>query len=114
MNKNRSSTYGYYGGVIPANHYIPPPAPEFVPQPASVSTPTTFTAEDRVRLQQLVEQTNFFNEHSGDILLRTQVISTSGNVDTFVLTTSAHPEDVIVYTSENDEFNANIVNGGEF
>ena len=111
MNKNKSSIYGFYGGVAPANHYVPPPAAEFIPQPSQV---TSITETDRLILQQLVQQTEFFTMNAGDILLRTNVTSTSDNVDTFVLSTSAKPDDVIIYTSENDNFNLNIMDGGQF
>lgn len=119
MNTNKSAAYGYYGGVTPGNHYTPPPVPEVVPQPPRA----TFTQNDKILLQQLVQQTQFFVENSPDILLRTHVpnpssaemfTSEESNIDTFVLHTSANPEDVIVYTSERDNFNLNITNGGTF
>jgi hypothetical protein len=34
--KNNSSAYGYYGGVPCAKHYVPPPAPDFVPCPPTL------------------------------------------------------------------------------
>jgi hypothetical protein len=112
MNKNKSSAYGYYGGVTPANHYVPPPVPDFVPQPPQGGSILTQT--DRSLLEQLVQQTAFYAENAPHILLRTNTLHLSNNVDSFMMTTSADPEDVIVYTSETDNFNLNIVNGGQF
>lgn len=114
MNKNKSAPYGYYGGVTPGNHYTPPPVPDFVPQVPRA----TFTQNDKILLQQLVQQTQFFAANSPDILLRTHVDNPPGvsgvNVDTFVLHTSANPADVIVYTSDHDNYNLNITDGGAF
>lgn len=112
MNKNKSSVYGYYGGVTPANHYTPPPVPDFVPQqPAAANI---LNQNDRALVEQLVQQTQFFAENAPNILLRTNTMHLSNNVDTFVMHTSADPEDVIVYTSETDNFDLNVVNGGSF
>lgn len=107
---NKSSIYGYYGGVSNSNHYIPTTQP-FVPQP---SQPHQITEQDRLLLHQLVLQTEFYSQNAPNILLRTNTVHTSANVDTFVIHTSANPEDVIVYTSETDTFELGILNGGAF
>lgn len=47
-------------------------------------------------------------------LLRVNTISLSDNVDTFVLSTSAHPNDTIEYTAETDLVDLSIRDGGLF
>lgn len=36
MATNNSSIYGYYGGVLPELHYVPPAVPDFIPQPPTL------------------------------------------------------------------------------
>ena len=48
------------------------------------------------------------------VLLRTNTISTSNNVDTFILSTSAHPNSTIEYTSETDLVDLSVRDGGTF
>jgi hypothetical protein len=99
MIKNKSKAYGLYGGVTQQNHYVPPGAPGFVPQP---SKPIMFTEEDRQLLQDVKEPAAYVNTNAPNILLRKTLDSQPGNVDTFMLTTSGQPEDVIIYTSNKD------------
>lgn len=113
MNKNKSSVYGYYGGVTPGNHYTPPAVADFVPQQPAAAM-NILSQNDRALVEQLVQQTQFFAENAPIILLRTNTIHLSDNVDTFVMRTSGAPEDVITYTSEADKFDVNVVNGGQF
>ena len=113
MNKNKSSAYGYYGGVTPANHYVPPPVPDFVPQLPQDQL-NIFNQSDRELLQNLVQQTQFYIENAPHILLRTNTMHLSNNVDSFMMRTSADPEDVIIYTSEKDTYDLNIVDAGNF
>ena len=113
MAKNKSSVYGYYGGLTDANHYVPPAVPDYTPQPPKVS----FTEADRALVQQLVDQTKFYAENAPDILLRTltsSIPNNGDNIDTFVLSTSANPEDMIVYTSDINDVNLNRIDGGFF
>lgn len=109
--KNKSAAYGYYGGVTKSQHYIPPGSPNYVPQP---SLATNFTQEDRDKITQLINQTVFYAENAPNILLRKVISSLPGNIDSFVLSTSAKPEDVITYTSHTDEVDLNKVDGGYF
>lgn len=83
--KNKSSIYGYYGGVTKENHYVPLSS-------TRIDTPWTLTPELR----------NFIIQNAANIVLRKNTDSQPGNVDTFVLSTSGKPEDVIVYTSNVD------------
>lgn len=111
MKKNRSAAYGYYGGVSKAQHYVPPTNMEFVPQP---NLATAFTNEDRNNLLQLLQQTSFYAENAQNILMRKTVSSLSGNIDSFVISTSGKPEDIITYTSDTDYVDLVPVNGGFF
>ena len=110
---NKSSIYGYYGGVTEENHYVPPESPNFIPHP---SKNNIFTEEDRAQLQQLLDQTQFYVDNAPNILLRVNTLSLSGNIDTFVMSTSAKPEDVVIYTANQDQFILNIwvIDGGSF
>ena len=113
MTKNQSSIYGCYGGVTQNNHYVPPCSPTFVPQPRRV----VFTEADRLLVQQIAGDITFYTEHGPNILLRklTSSISNSAdNIDTFVLSTSAKPEDEIVYTSDTNKVDLNNVDAGFF
>jgi len=113
MAKNKSSVYGYYGGLSNENHYVPPGSPDYVPQPPKV----IFTEADRLLVQQLVDQTTFYAENAPNILVRTlssSIPDNADNIDTFVLSTSAKPEDVIIYTSETNKVDLNRVDGGFF
>ena len=85
--KNKSAVYGYYGGVSDANHYVAPNAVDFVPK--------WFTDIPE-------ELKNFLKNNASDFLIRKNVSSEPGNIDTFVLSTSGKPEDVIVYQSNSD------------
>lgn len=113
MAKNKSSIYGYYGGVTQQNHYVPPGSPGFVPQPPRV----TFTKQDKLAVEQLVNQTSFYAEHGPDILLRrldSSIADGVDNIDTFVMSTSAKPEDFIVYTSDTNKVDLNRTDAGFF
>jgi|LakMenE01Jun11ns_1017448.scaffolds.fasta_scaffold7863880_1 hypothetical protein len=113
MAKNKSSVYGSYGGVTQSNHYVPPGSPGFVPQPSRIN----FTEEDKQKVSQLISQTTFYAENAPNILVRKLVSSvpnSSDDIDTFVMTTSAKPDDVIIYTSETNEVNLNQVDAGFF
>jgi len=83
--RNKSFVYGYYGGVTNENHYVPLSS-------APLNTPWTLTQELR----------NFIIQNAANIVLRKNTDSQPGNIDTFVLSTSGKPEDVITYTSNTD------------
>ena len=106
---NKSSIYGYYGGVSQQNHYVPPGGEGHDP---SIFNRAIFTKSDQVLVQQLIQQTEFYAENAPNIVLRTNISSLPGNVDTFVLSTSANPEDVIQYTSNENAVALNVVEGG--
>jgi hypothetical protein len=92
--------YGSYGGVNKRNHYVPPGSPDFTPNP-----PFTFSIlneTDRRLMEGLQQTMKFYLDNAPNILVRTNVSSEPGNVDTFVMSTSAKPEDQIVYKSNND------------
>ena len=85
--KNKSAVYGYYGGVSDSNHYVAANVPDF----------------NANWLTQIpVELRNFLNNNASNFLLRQTLSSEPGNLDTFVLSTSGKPEDVIVYQSNTD------------
>jgi hypothetical protein len=109
-NANKSSIYGNYGGVAPQNYYRPPNSSTFTPQPARL----VFSETERHMIQQLLDQTSFYKENAPNILMRTLVASTSGNVETFTLSTSAKPEDVVTYTASTDIVDLNRMDGGFF
>jgi hypothetical protein len=110
MAKNKSKAYGYYGGVTNANHYVPPGSVGFIPQPAT----RPFTAEDREKFDQVMSQAAYIRDNASDIMIRTNTASAPNNIDTFVISTSGKPEDVIVYTSDTDVVNLNVTDGGYF
>lgn len=81
---NKSSVYGFYGGVSKENHYIPGKTPPI----------------NKWALSQ--ELRNFIIENAQDIVLRKNTVTEPNNIDTFVLSTSGKSEDVIVYKSNTD------------
>jgi len=85
--KNKSAVYGYYGGVSDDNHYVAPNAPDF-----NAKWLTQIPTELR----------NFLNSNASNFLIRQTLSSEPGNIDTFVLSTSGKPEDVIVYQTNAD------------
>lgn len=110
MATNKSSIYGDYGGVSNQNHYVPSGNTNFTPKPPQM----LFSEADRLLVQQLIQQTSFYSNNAQNILIRTLSSSQPGNVDTFVLSTSAKPEDVIIITSDTDTVNLNQLDGGFF
>lgn len=106
---NRSKVYGYYGGVTKENFYTPPESPNFVPQPPKVA----LTEADKQALLAAAASLEFYNENSPNIMLRT--VENAGTVDTFTITTSANPDDKIIYTTDETVsrgVNLNVVDGG--
>lgn len=107
---NKSAVYGYYGGVSNENHYVPPGSPSYVPQPATIP----FTTSDKSLMLHLLSTADFINQNAPNMLIRTNTEHLTGNIDTFVISTSGKPEDVIVYTSNTDVIDINVVDGGLF
>ena len=76
-----------------------------------------FTKEDKQLIQQLYSlsgSSQFAKNNAPYILMRVNTISLSDNVDTFVLSTSAHPDDTIFYTSTIDVVDLSVRDGGFF
>lgn len=95
---NKSSVYGYYGGVSNEDFYVPPGSPSYVPKPAKKS----FTEEDRKLIDMALPSIEYVMANAPNIMLRVTQHSSANNIDTFVITTSGRPEDIIVYTSNED------------
>lgn len=113
--KIKAPPYGYYGGVSELNHYRPPGAPNYVPQP--INRGSVLSESDRALFELMKEKMQFYVEHGPNILLRTNVASNSAeNIDSFVMSTSAKPEDKIIYTSNTDviTLNPDSIDGGYF
>jgi hypothetical protein len=114
MKRNKSAPYGYYGGVTQENHYVPPPAPDFVPQPAS----TPFYEDYRLTLQRAVTAIGFAEQflidNGGSIMYRTATGLPYGAKE-FQISTLDHPNDVIVYdTLSGDDVDLMLLDGGLF
>lgn len=99
MRRNKSAPYGYYGGVTQQNHYVPPDSPGYVPQPPRL----LFTPKDKQILRDAENAAAYVEANAPNILLRVLTDAQPGNVETFMITTSGQPQDVIVYTSNKDE-----------
>ena len=82
---NKSQAYGYYGGV--RERYVPGDVIDFDKQ---------FLAQVPAELRK------FLVDNAPNILLRKPLSSEPGNIDTFVMSTSGKPEDVIFYQSNKD------------
>ncbi len=117
--KNKSGPYGYYGGVSNENHY----SPDYEPQPARM----LFTSKDKQLLRDAESPAAFVEANSSNILLRFKTDSQPNNLETFTITTSGQPEDIIKYTSNRNEIilddvagfgivdnKQNIIGGGTF
>ena len=122
-NKNKSSAYGFYGGVTNENHYVPGPSDAFIPQEPKQTTEDLLT--------EVEEAVQFLESYKSDILLRTKVKSEQNNVDTFVMKTIGDPNETITYRTteddatlgdlagegfidKNDTSDSNVVDGGTF
>lgn len=94
--ENKSLPYGGYGGVTQQNHYVPPVAATFVPQPASVP----FYRDYRTTLQNLVSSVSFTKQflvdNQNSILVR-KIVEQIGGVNHFHINTQEHPNDIIEY-----------------
>lgn len=95
-----SKDYGYYGGY----EGIP------VLDPSAAAQNNT---EDMILMnpQKLNDMMHFFEKNAPDILIRKNVSSEDGNIDTFVLSTSAKPEDTITYVADEDQVHLDNVAG---
>jgi len=79
---------------------------------------TFFTSRDRFNIRTLQNLlTSVYSpvhEQLPHVVLRTNALSSSNNIDTFTLTTSAHGADKLIYTSGTDLVNLNVKDGGSF
>lgn len=105
---NHSKIYGGYGGVSKQNFYAPPGTPGFEPQPAQIS----FTTADRENLEEIAANIGFYAENAPNFMIRTSV--SVGALDTFTITTSANSDDKIMYTTDIEGINLNVISGGYF
>lgn len=95
--KNKSLSYGYYGGVTNENHYTPPPSVPFVPQPPSVPFYTEL-AQSISFLLTAIENTQDYLSAYDDILLRRYLIQRTDTTELFKINTNQDPNDLLVYT----------------
>ena len=106
MALNKSNIYGRYGGVTNSNRYTPPPTVPYDPK----SPPIVFRQEDKDFIESFRQNATYIGENVSNILLRVNTVSVpngADNVDTFVMTTSGKPEDLIQYTSSVNTLNLN-------
>lgn len=102
MSSNLSQPYGFYGGVTQQNHYVPPPALDFQPQPKSVP----FTKQYREILQSMfvempsagVTVAEFLTSNEAFIMFRRIVGQTDGLND-FEINTQERPNDLLIYSA---------------
>ena len=103
-----SKDYGYYGGYDGTPIIDTSPNPQLNPDMIKVNS------NEFNELLQFIKQvqtdtmsnsatTTFLNTNAPNILLRNLVNTQPNNTDSFVISTSGKPEDVIVYTSDQDE-----------
>jgi hypothetical protein len=77
----------------------------------------SFTKEDREMLnllKTLSGVSDFVEDNVQHIMVRKKTLELPGNVDTFVIATSAHPDSEIFYTSSLDVVDLNTRDGGFF
>ena len=88
-----SKDYGYYGGF------------EGVPIVNPENEPCKDLTDDMILAnpQKLEQMMQFYDDNAQDIVLRKTLSAEPGNIDTFMMTTSGKPEDVIIYTSNKDK-----------
>ena len=90
---NLSKDYGYYGGF------------EGIPVFNPENDPCNDLTNDMILTdpQKLKQMMQFYEENAQNILLRKTLSAESGNIDTFIMSTSGKPEDVIIYTSNKGQ-----------
>jgi hypothetical protein len=116
--KNLSKDYGYYGGVSKANHYVPPPQPDFVPHPPSnalmsnavLSTLETVIFTDFFK--------SFLSANAGSIVFRKHIktdnIPTLSDVRVFELNTQNDVKDTLTYDTMLTGLDLGRMDGGMF
>ena len=96
---NKSKIYGYYGGVSQQNHYVPPPCPPFVPQPASVPFYENYSSTTDELLSTAELTRDFFISNEG-IILRRYLTDRTATQEFYELATLDNPNDVITYVTD--------------
>jgi hypothetical protein len=109
-----SKDYGYYGGFDGTPLFDTSPSAQLNPDMIKVNS-TEFN-----QLLQFIKQLQtdypviqgsnlnaniaaFLNANAPNLMVRTLSSSSPGNIDSFVISTSGRPEDVILYTSDEDK-----------
>lgn len=78
---------------------------------------TIFTQKDKDLLNlfyNLSTSSQFVQDNAPYILMRVNTQSLPNNVDSFTISTSAHPDDTIMYTASADVVNLDTKDGGFF
>lgn len=102
MASNLSKPYGTYGGVTSQNHYTPPPALDFKPQPKSFP----FTKSYREILQNMfvempsagVTVAEFLTSNEAFIMFR-RLVGQSDGLNSFEINTLERPDDLLIYSA---------------
>jgi hypothetical protein len=96
--KNKSQSYGFYGGVTNENHYVPPPSTPFTPQPASVPFYENL-AEASTNLLSSAEYTREFFVNNEGIIMRRYLVGQTATEEFYEIRTLDNPNDIITYTT---------------
>jgi cellobiose phosphorylase len=111
---NKSRVYGMYGGVTTNNLYVPPPTLPYNP----ASPPLVFRQQDKDFIEQFRAQASWIGENADNVLMRINTSSIPNNtgerIDTFVMSTSGKPADILTYTSPTNKavISLGVVSGG--
>lgn len=95
---NKSSIYGYYGGVRSENVYTPPPNTPFVPQPPRFRFKESY-AQALEPLTDVSETTTVFLSAERPYLMRRYLESRIGDTESYKINTAAHPNDLLTYNT---------------
>ena len=93
-----------YGLDIETNHFVSPRPPECPTQPLTSfnQVPGPYSNPYTPEVMQMINTLQFVNQHKNDIVMRHVLSSAPGNIETFVLSTSGKPQDVILYETDSD------------
>jgi len=115
--KNNSLVYGGYGGVTKQNHYVPPPAAPFIPQPKTVPFYESQANLVNSLLSSIQQTKEFYEQNHGDIMYR-EFVGIADNQEFYQITTENDLNDIIVYrtpaASAIDTFEVGLLDGGFF
>lgn len=93
---NNPADYNYFYNKVLKQDNFPT---QIRPQPANAA----FTEKDKQLLDKVQNAAAFVGANASNILLRVKVDSQPGNIDTFAIMTSSDPNNIIVYTSNQNE-----------